>query len=892
MHARRSNRLPASIAAITLAMSAGLALAQTVPMAGAEANRLWFVELKGKTVADGASQAAVQAEQAAFRAAARAAGVNLVERRSFATLFNGLSIEASTTDRAKLAKLSGFRALYPVEKIQAPQPTPESGLSPDMSLALSLSGAKVAQNSLGLTGAGVKVAIIDSGVDVDHPAFGGTGVRGTTPFPNARIYAGHDFVGDAFEGSNAVAPDNDPRDCPATGTSPTGAQAAGGHGTHVAGIIGANGGGIVGVAPQARLAAYRVFGCYGSTSADIMLAAMERALADGVNVINMSIGSRGQWPQYPTAQAASRLAKKGVVLVTSIGNNGPGAGSTADALYAAGAPGTGESVIGVASFDNAQVAFTVNGTPYGYNAATGAPAAPTSGSLTMARIWNGAAPPASIQAQPVNDGCDPLPAGSMAGQAVLIRRGTCGFYQKAFNAQQAGAAAVVLYNNQAGALNPSVAGAPAITIPVVAVTAAQGATLHNLIGAGTTSLVWGTQAVGWPFGTGGLISGFSSFGMAADLSVKPDIGAPGGGIFSTYPLELGGGAVLSGTSMASPHVAGAAALILQAVPTAALGRTSAIVGRNAPPDINMATRLSNTAKPKAWSGNPSLNLIEHSFRQGAGMVDVVAAVQSKQFVTPGKFSTGESQAGPKLQRLTIRNDASTAITYTMGHEAGVASGPNVAGASAWILSGVFDAPATVSFSANSVTVPAKGVATVDVSITAEATLPNLSLYGGYITLTPQGAGTPLRVTYAGLKGDYQAIQVLRPGPNAFPWLAFISGTNYAKCPAVGCSYTMTDGANVPYFLFQLAHQSRILRYEAFDAATGTSRGIIASDEYIPRNSTPSGFFADLWDGTTSMGVQPNGTYFIRITVLKALGDPANPAHWENWDSPVFTVARP
>lgn len=894
MHRRLPSRLAIAIAGLTLATCAGHALAQTVPVTGSETNRLWFVELRGKTVADGATAAAVGAEQAAFRSAARAAGVTLVERRSFNTLFNGFAIEATAAERMKLSKLAAVRALYPVEVIQAPRPTPETTASPDMLRALSLSGASIAQNSLGLTGAGVKVGIIDSGIDVDHPAFGGTGVRGTTPFPNARIVAGHDFVGDAFEGGNNVpVPDNDPRDCPATGTSPSGASASGGHGTHVAGIVGANGGGIVGVAPQAKLAAYRVFGCYGSTTADIMLAAMERAMFDGVKVINMSIGARAQWPQYPTAQAASRLAKKGIVLVASIGNNGPG-GSQPDALFAAGAPGTGESVIGVASFDNAQASFTVNGVGYGYNQASGSPAAPTSGSLQMGRTWNGAAPsPAtSTAAVPVDDGCVAPPAGSLNGLAVLIRRGTCGFYQKAFNAQQAGAAAVVLYNNQAGAVNPSVAGVPAITIPVVAITAAQGVTLHNLITAGATTLNWSANSVGWPEGTGGLISGFSSFGMAADLSVKPDVGAPGGGIVSTYPLELGGSATLSGTSMSSPHVAGAAALILEAVPTAALGRTSAIVGRNAPPDINMATRMMNTAKPKAWSGNPALGLLDHSFRQGAGMIDIVAAVQSQQFVVPAKFSTGESQSGPTTQRLTIRNDSNVAVTYAMGHQAGVAAGANAAGASAWVLGGVYNGPAVATFSANTVTVPAKGVATVDVTVTTEATLPDLSLHGGYITLTPLGGGTPLRVTYAGLKGDYQAMQVLRPGPNGFPWLAFISGANYAKCPAAGCTYTMNGASNMPYILFQLAHLSRAIKFEAFDATTSTSRGLIASDEYITRNPTPNGFFADLWDGTTTMGVQPNGTYFIRISVLKALGDAANPAHWETWDSPVFTVARP
>ena len=299
-------------------------------------------------------------------------------------------------------------------------------------------GADIAQNQFGLTGQGVKVGIIDTGIDIDHPAFGGSGMPGTTPFPNARVVAGYDFVGDAYNAAGTTpteltpVPDPVPDDC-------------GGHGTHVSGIVGANGGGLKGVAPEGvaggvpRLRLRRL-----DRSDDVILEALERAYADGMQVVNQSLGSGRQWPEYPTAQATSRLVNKGVVMVASIGNNGPG-GTTPDGLFAAGAPGVGDKVIGVASYDNAQLSFTVNGTPYGYNAATGSPAAPTSGSLPMTKTGT----PASV-----DDGCVALPAGSLAGTAVLIRRGTCSFFIKATNAMSAGAAAVVLYNNAAGAHRP------------------------------------------------------------------------------------------------------------------------------------------------------------------------------------------------------------------------------------------------------------------------------------------------------------------------------------------------------------------------------------------------------------------------------------------------------
>ncbi|MFG6439877.1 S8 family serine peptidase [Pelomonas margarita] len=855
-------------------------MAQSIPVSQAEGNRLWFVEFAGKTVADGASLSAVQAEQAAFRAAAAAAKVSYQERRAFNSLFNGLAVSVGAIERAKLARVAGVKALHPIEIIQAPTPEQVAGSAIELSRALSLTGAAVAQNSLGLTGAGVKVGIIDTGVDIDHPAFGGTGVNGTTPFPSARVVAGWDLVGDAFNADSSSAsynpvpsPDGNPDDC-------------GGHGTHVAGIVGANGGGLKGVAPGVTFGAYRVFGCNGSTTADIMLEAMERALADGMQVINQSIGASRQWPQYPTAQAASRLAKKGVVMVASIGNNGPG-GSAPDGLYAAGAPGVGESVIGVASFDNAQISFAVNGTPYGYNPATGAPAAPTSGSLSMARTGAADQPTLGTTAP---DACAALPAGSLAGKAVLIRRGACGFYDKALNAQNAGAAAVVLYNHSAGALGASVAGVQSITIPVVGITAEQGAALHAAIGAGPTTLNWTAESVGFPFGTGGLISGFSSFGMAADLSFKPDLGAPGGSIFSAYPLELGGGATLSGTSMSSPHVAGAAALILQALPNAALGREGPVVGRNALPMINMLTRLQNTAKPKAWSGNPSLGLREHAFRQGAGMIDIVAAVKAQQFVLPSKISTGESAAGSTVQKLTLRNDAAVQVTYTLGHAAGVAAGPNTQTGASYNISGVYNSPATVTFSSPTVVVPAKGVATVTVTITANPALVDRGLYGGYITFTPDADGTSIQVPYAGFKGDYQSTQVLTPTANGFPWLAKLSAGSYSK-QAAGAVYTMA-GNDLPIVLLHLDHQSRTLRREVLDATTLASRGLIGEEHYLGRSGTPGGFSASGWDGTTTQGVLPNGSYIIKLSVLKALGDAANPAHWETWSSPALTIARP
>jgi minor extracellular serine protease Vpr len=862
------SRTAVALAVSALLFAGGAAAQMQVPASAAEGGRLWFVELAGAPVADGRARSAVQSEKSAFRQAARAAGVSFKERRAYDVLFNGFAVEVDPANRLKLMRLKGVKAMYPVEIIQRPASAPQSDITPDLAAALTLTGADIAQNQLGLSGQGIKVGVVDTGIDIDHPAFGGSGTAGTTAFPSARVAYGYDLVGDNYNAGGTPeqqipVPDPNPDDC-------------GGHGTHVAGIVGGDGGGIKGVAPKVTFGAYRVFGCAGSSSSDVIVEALERAYADGMQIINQSLGAARQWPQYPTAQASSRLVNKGVVMVASIGNNGP-LGSSPDGLWAAGAPGVGKNVIGAASFDNAQRSFTVSGAAYGYNPATGSPLPPTSGSLEMGKTGT----PTTV-----DDACVALAPGSLTGKAALVRRGTCSFFIKATNAQAAGAAAVVLYNNAAGALNASVAGTPAITVPVVGITAAQGAALDAAIAAGTTTLNWANQYVSYPFGTGGLISGFSSFGMAVDLTIKPQLGAPGGGILSSYPLELGAQAVLSGTSMSAPHIAGGAALLLEAKPGT---RASKVMGM-----------LQNTADPKAWSGNPALGLLDHSFRQGAGMLDIVGSVTATASVSPSQMSTGESASGSYIETLTVRNLSLSPAVYTVGHTSGIAAGPNNVGSGAsFAPTGYFDAPATVSLSKTTLNIPALGSASVDVTVTANASLPDRSQYGGWITFTPQGAGTKMSVPYAGFKGDYQTTQVLVPTANGFPWLATLAAGTYTNQPG-GATYTMADG-NIPYFLMHLDHHSERIKLEAFNAASGASVGKVSDDEYVGRNSTPTGFFAFLWDGVTfrgptsnPIGVKevPNGQYTVKVSVLKALGDENNPAHWETWTSPVITVARP
>lgn len=809
----------------------------------------YFVELRGSA--------------AAFRTEAKAAGLQYTERFSYGKLFNGLSIKVGSGQLNTLDGLSSVKATYPVLPAQL-EPTSTT----DLATAVAMTGADLA-NSSGFTGAGVKVAVMDTGIDYNHSDLGGDGVDSDAAsndgvfdndFPNSRVIAGWDFVGDAFNAATTSptynpipAPDPDPDDC-------------NGHGTHVAGIVGANGA-VKGVAPDVKLGAYRVFGCDGSTTADIMLAAMERALADGMHVLNMSIGSAFMtWPQYPTAAGADALVDAGMVVVASIGNSG------ADGLYSAGAPGVGNKVIGTASYDNSHVSaltFDAPGrTGIGYLPIANTEDPPTSGT-TPDVVW-------------VGRGCNAdAYLGSPAGKVALIERGACTFAEKYNKAVANGAVDVIIHNNSTGLFaGGGVVGVAGIS--AVGISQADGLYLRSLTP--PFQITWTANRVNSPNPTGGLISSFSSYGMNAELTLKPDIGAPGGLIRSTYPLERGAYAIVSGTSMASPHVAGAAALLRQARPTLAAGEFRAI--------------LQNSADPKNWSGNPGLGFLDFVHRQGAGMVDIDDAILSTTTITPGKISLGEGEGGTAT--LSIKNSSASEQTYTMSHQPALNTGPNASSPFGFAVQAGFS---SVTFTPSSITVPAGGTGTVAAAITANPGIAQQAQYGGYLRATT-GAGQVYRVPYAGLKGDYQSILVLHPTANGFPWLAKRVGTSYVNQPT-GATYTFAGG-DIPYFLVHFRHQARNAVFTVLDAATGLpvdpQFSTVIREDYLPRNSTSGAFFAFSWDGKRAFldngkgkehrRAVPDGQYKIRLTVLKALGDPANAAHTESWTSPTITIDRP
>lgn len=814
----------------------------------AEGHRLWFIEFNSLPLADGGNPTRIAKEKTDFELAAQRARISYTLRFSFDSLWNGISIDVNPANLNRLARLPGVKAVYPVISIDHGPATPLN--VPELTTALQMTGADVAQSELGFTGKGIKVAVMDTGIDYDHPDLGGCFG------PGCRVAMGWDFVGDDYNADpssplyNPIpSPDPFPDDC-------------NGHGSHVAGIIGANGE-LKGVAPEVTFGAYRVFGCEGSTEADIMVAAMQAALADGMQVLNMSIGSGFTWPQYPTAQAADRLVTSGMVVVASIGNNGT------SGVFAAGAPGLGHKVIGVASYDNTHISalsFNVNpgGAQVPYLELSTTEPAPTSG--------------VSDPLVDVGLGCNTqVVYPDVSGKTALIERGTCTFEEKYARAVNAGATGVVIFNNVTGVF----AGGGVINRGKwgVGISRADGLAIRSLLTAGETVTIEFTGVrVEAANPTGGLISSFSSYGLAPDLTLKPDIGAPGGLIRSTYPLEKGGYAILSGTSMSSPHVAGAVALLLQAHPSYN--------------PTTVRTVLQNHADPKNWSGNPGLGFLDFVHRQGAGMVDIVGSILSSTMVQPSKLSLGEIETGSVTQTLTIKNTSTSTKTYDLWHVPALATGPTSAG-STYFAFGTYASFAGVSFSQPSVTLGPMGVARVDVIITRPAS--DLRQFGGYLVLTSSDGTEELVVPYAGFSGNYQALPAMVPNPAGLPWLLKNGGIVGA---GDNPTYTLV-GDDIPVFWVQLAHQLRSLTGEVF-MIDRKGRSIpyyrAFHEDYLPRNAASNNVWAFSFDGTTVAGtttmVVPDGQYYVVLKGLKALGDPNNPAHWETWTSPVFTIDRP
>jgi minor extracellular serine protease Vpr len=713
-----------------------------------------FVEMQGDSVADARGNSAdnrisdsdkdsikrnLKSRQDALRPEIERRGGTV--QTEYQSAVNGLRIEIERGRIEEIAALPGVTAVRSFMTYKL-----------DNATSVPFIGAPTAWNGpAGFRGEGVKVGIIDTGIDYTHANFGGPGTvaafntanANTTDAPDPaligrrapKVKGGVDLVGDAYDASAPAGsplliphPDPDPLDCNGHGSHVGGTAA--GFGVTTAGATYAgpynssiNFGGFrigPGVAPKADLYAIRVFGCDGSTN--VVVDAIEWAVDHDLDVINMSLGSPFGGADTADAVAVNKAVRAGVIVVASSGNEGP-------SPYMTGSPASAEGAISVAAVDStatfpgATLTLSTGPTIPVINA-NGATFSTTTFKVKVLRTAAGG----------VSLGCDPAEYAGSTGMLVVTLRGTCARVARAVYGQKAGAAAVAMINTDANfppfegqiTSNPDTGELYTVTIPFLGVRGVLGPNPtpdgDNLVAAdgGSATLANSADLANPGFR---IIAGFSSAGpRTGDSALKPDISAPGVSINSTAVGSGNQGTRLSGTSMSAPHVAGVAALARQAHPT---WRAS---------DIKAA--IVNT-------GNPGLVAGYTTRAAGTGLTQPVGATRTQTIATSDRRGTSLSFGYKELGGTFIDSETINLTNRGSSTARFFVSITNVSGSAH-----------TTRLSRTLVTVPGRGDASIDLRLTVPATqLLDSTAFrdvAGLVTFTPasgDNGGVTLRVPY-------------------------------------------------------------------------------------------------------------------------------------------------
>ncbi len=582
---------------------------------------------------------------------------------------------------------------------------------PSMDVSFSLINAPALWAQLGSqsnAGAGIKVGIIDTGIDFGHPFLTDNTLTPPPGFPKCDVRDSAVSIPDTqclFVSNKVIV-----AKVFQTNTK-FDAHAAQEHGTHVSGTVAGVFGTpapfvsapLTGVAPKAFLGNYNVFPGDITNSPDYVIArAVDEAVRDGMDVLNLSLGGAATKRSDVTMVAVNNAAKAGVVVSVAAGNSGPGEGTVES-------PGVAENVITAGAITNPHfvgIKVTPNGmTPLG--AALGA--------------FNNFGAVAGVPyTEPVpSNGCTSITA-DLTGQVAIIFRGTCSFSTKIRFAQQANAIGVLIANNTLG--DPSAMaqdGTPdQPTIPAAMISKTNGIAMTNnpvktVDIDGTTEQEFLTLAEG----SADLLATFSSRGPAAfSYLIKPDVDGPGVNVYSSIPTAFCGVpecyAFFQGTSMATPHVAGSAALLRQLHPNWSVAQIKSAL-------VNSAHRPVNNINTGAESLNP--------MDRGAGRLDLAAAGTVPVTFDPVSISFGVFTGIPPVnfpKTVTVQNVTGTAQQCTV-----VASSPI--------------APVVSVSPANLAVAPGR---TATITLTLNATGWAANDYYGDVTVTC-GSAAPLHVAW-------------------------------------------------------------------------------------------------------------------------------------------------
>ncbi|MFG1882043.1 S8 family serine peptidase [Micromonospora sp. NPDC049102] len=677
-------------------------------------------------------RAEIRQQQAPVEQEARQLGATVLATYQHA--YNGIKVRVKASELGALAGMPNVVAVHPVRSVQL-----------ENTQGVPFVGAPAVWNPpLDVRGEGMKIAIVDTGIDYTHADFGGSGTpaayqaahaqQAAAPDPSVvgpnapKVKGGIDLVGDTYQPDPASPnyqpvpqPDPNPVDC------------GEGHGTHVAGT--AAGFGVLadgktyqgpydkdtvsanswlvgpGVAPKADLYAVKIFGCSAESSQSI-LEAIEWSVANDMDVINMSLGSRFGTTDDPVTVALDNAAKAGVIAAVSAGNAGP-------APYVVNSPSNANSAISVAANDS-RSRFP------GAHLALGVDAINANNAVFV----DGTALPIKVVrdgAGGIGLGCsvDDFTAAGVRGALAVVSQGTCPRVSKAIYGQAAGAAAVLMigtanYPPYEGVISvdPANNEPASVSIPFLGVPKSATAALLAADGQTTTltnkALDNPTYTQTSPISSGGPRGG--------DSWLKPDVTAPGVGIMSAGVGTGTNGFAFTGTSMAAPHTAGVAALVKQAHPDwreVSYWRAAVV----------------NTAVPAG--------VADYRTRvNGVGLIQAPGAVETEVIALGDADTTALNYGFAELDKnfrkakvITLKNLGPTARTFdvSIGQAAG--------------------SPHRTTVSTTKVTVPGNGEKSLEVILDVPAATAGDSAafhdVAGLVTLTPtaKSGGATLRVPY-------------------------------------------------------------------------------------------------------------------------------------------------
>ncbi|KAJ5663887.1 hypothetical protein N7507_004618 [Penicillium longicatenatum] len=775
--------------------------------------------------------------------------LNLERDLSFALFHGGsFSLLGDTKNEAaivkKISSFSGIKSIAPVR--EAHLPARQVSVTHDASstnhahrLSRRGVGYSIGSNDVphrmtgvdklreeGYLGSGLRVAVVDSGVDYKHPALGGLIAAQPNPY---------NFTG---------------------------------------------------VAPNVTLGHYKVASCAKSSSTDLIMEAFKMAYEAKADIITTSIGGYSGWSEEPWGVLIQRIVQAGVPCMVAVGNDGQ------HGMFYASDGANGKGAIGVGAVNNLMAPMLLNKATYSTRNSTKEFGWSISGD---ADFVNGTYQlyPLSLNTSVENDGCQVLSSSTpdLSKKIVLIRRGGCSFENKALNAVNAGAKNILFYNNAPGTdqfsftkhgltgigMVPTGTGDERVRL------AAKNTTIVlRMISKKYASTIFVNEVNSQ---AGGFMSDFTQWGPSNELAQLPSLAAPGGFMISTYPLALGGYAVESGTSMATPYFAGCIALLMEA-----RGKTS--------PGV-IQSLFSTNANPNVFNdGVSTYEWLDSVAQQGAGLINAYDAVHSKTIFNVSSISFNDTEHIAPVY-FSINNTGSENILYTIDQ---VGSGTVYTLADDGTTTPVFfdsgdfmetlTEYASLTFSSRLVSISPGQTAVVKVTATPPKGLDatRIPIYSGYVTLNGTN-GDSFSISYLGAANSMRDVTILdtKYGDNYLYSSAsstHVQANDLFTLPAPG-----TTGNNISYPIFKLSSSmgTSLLDIDV-KANNGTVLGSVPGypKHFLSRSATGSTQVS--WSGELADGTYvANGIYSLRVRALKIFGDLKNDADYDVVETPRFRI---